>query len=88
MRAVLLSGQGKDVRFVNQHDRVHDQPTPRHYQQKTPPPPRPQEIKLSKPKVIRLFLRKPFPLKWLKEKIGFKLTLFWILPSSFLCGNF
>ena len=78
MRAVLLSGQGKDVRFVNQHDRVHDQPTPRHYQQKTPPPPRPQEI--IKTQGNPIVSKETIPIKMVERKDWFQVDAFLDTP--------
>ncbi len=44
MRGALYFANGKQVQCENHDDKVHDRPTLRYYQQKTPLPPHPQKI--------------------------------------------
>ena len=66
MRGALLLGQGKQIQFENQHDRVYDRLLSQQYQQKIPPIPKSQAI--AKVEVNHLIAKKTISIKMVEGK--------------------
>ena len=80
MRGALNRGQEKQVQFENQDDKVHDRPTPRYYQRKTPPPSHPQEI--AKMEADKLVAKETIPIRMAEGKNRFQVGEFLDTPVT------
>ncbi len=74
MRGELHPGKEKQVQFENQDDKVHDRPTSRYYQRKTPTPLHPQEI--AKMKADQLVAKENIPIRMAEGKNRFQVGAF------------
>ncbi len=80
MRSVLHPREEKKVRFENQDDKVHDRPTPRYYQQRTPPPPHLQDI--AKMESDQLVSNETIPIRMAEGKNRFQVGAFLDTPVT------
>ena len=74
MRGALDPGQERQVRFEDQNDGAYDRPTPQHYQQKTPPPPKPQEV--IRVETDQSITKETIPIKMAEGKSRFQVDTF------------
>ena len=80
MGGVLHPGQEKQVQFENQDDKVHDRPTPRYYQRKTPPSLHPQEI--AKMEADQLVAKETIPIRMAEGINRFQVGAFFDTPVT------
>ncbi len=82
IRCALHPGKEKQVQFENQDDKVHNRPTTRYYQQKTPPPPYLQEI--AKIQADQLVAKETIPIRMAEGKNRFQVGEFLDTPITLL----
>ena len=74
MKGALHPGQDRQVQFEDQDDGVYDRPTPQHYQRKTPPLPKAQEV--ANIQAGRSVIKRTTPIEMREGKNLFPVELF------------